>query len=94
VEAAPPLLPVALDGRRGDVGVPERRAQALLARRPGVDGELDRLSLDLLEPVREELDEDGSRLLDGRPRDRDRDPPQPPQRKALFSFSKNPSSAR
>jgi hypothetical protein len=90
VEATPALLPIVRDlGRRHGA---EELGQAALAVVVRVDGELDALRpLDLLEPVRKELQQQSPRLLGAPARNRDGGPS---QRKALLSFSKKPSSAR
>jgi hypothetical protein len=87
VELAPAVLPAGLDllgVRGGELG---RQSLAGLA----VRGELDVVAtFDLLEAVGGELKESRPGLLGLVERDRDRNAP---QRKALFSLSKNPSSA-
>jgi hypothetical protein len=93
VEVPPPLRPAArdlgLDGARE--GRPNRRRSGLV----GVPRQLDLFtSIPLLEAGRKEVDEGGARDLGLRRRDLDRDPPEPAQRKTLFSLSKKPSSSR
>jgi hypothetical protein len=93
VERPPALLPAArdfgLDGVRE--GGPYRGRSGLV----GVPCELDpAVPIPLLEPGREEIDEGGARDLGLGRRDLDRDPPEPAQRKTLFSLSKKPSSSR
>jgi hypothetical protein len=93
VEVTPALLPPArdlgLDGMRE--GGPNRGRSG----RVGVRGELEpAVSIPLLEPGGEEVDEGGARDLRLGRRDLDRDPPELAQRKTLFSLSKKPSSSR
>src|SRR5207244_8017267 len=91
VEVAPAVLPARFDvGRaRAAEGVPE----AFLAGGVGVRNELGRTaSLDLLESAREQLEHHGAGLLQPLVGDLDADSAQGAQRKALFSFSKKPSS--
>ena len=89
----PALFPPALDVRA--LGRAEEVPDLFLAGGVGVGDELDASGmLDLLEPLREELDHGCPRLLGASLQDLDRDPPQATHRNALFSFSKKPSSAR
>jgi hypothetical protein len=81
VEAPPVVLPAVGDRLRDDV---EACAQYPLAVGVGVDGEA---AGDLLESLRKELEQ--LRELGLAAGDED-----PSQRKALFSFSKKPSSLR
>jgi hypothetical protein len=77
------------------MGTSERLPQTLLADSVRVGDQLDRVAaVHLLEPVREELEHDGARLLGALARHFDADAAETRQRNALFSFSKNPSSAR
>jgi hypothetical protein len=87
VELAPAVLPARLDLL--DRGTREPWRDALRVR-----SQLDRVAeLPLLEPRREQLEP--ASALDLRPLVRDdRGDPEQPQRKALLSFSKKPSSAR
>jgi hypothetical protein len=93
VKLPPALFPairdLGLDGAWE--GGPYRSRSGLV----GVPRQLDpAVSILLLEPGREELDEGGARDLRLGRRDLDRDPPEPAQRKTLFSLSKKPSSSR
>jgi hypothetical protein len=93
VELPPALLPpgrdVRLDGVRE--GRPNRGRNGPV----GVPRQLDRaVEIAFFEPAREEIDEGGSRDFRLGRRDLDRDPPEPAQRKTLFSLSKKPSSSR
>jgi hypothetical protein len=92
VKAHPLVLPAV--GHRLDTNVAEARAEPLS---PGLVGERDQLgrvgSVDLGEPVRKQLEHRGRRLLDELAGNDDRSAEQA-QRKALFSFSKKPSSGR
>jgi hypothetical protein len=93
MELPPALLPAACDlGLHGvREGGPNRGRSGLV----GVSGQLDSaVSIALLEPAREEVDEGGACDLGLRRRDLDCDPPEPAQRKTLFSLSKKPSSSR
>src|SRR5438105_5591478 len=93
VKIAPAILPARgnVSGRDRAEGSPE----ALLAAGVGVRRELDAVrKVSLLEPLREELEHDGARDLGAAGRDDRGDAPERPQRKALFSLSKNPSSSR
>jgi hypothetical protein len=93
VELAPALLPARLDLRTRNRSEPLPHPR--LARLVGVRGELDVPGpLALLEPLGEELDEDGSRGLRFGSGHDDGDAPQQVQRKTLFSFSKKPSFSR
>src|SRR5437763_1357050 len=93
VELTPATLPPLRDV--APARVPEHLPEPLLAAGIGVGHELDAVgALDLLEAVREELDHPRPRLLGPRNRDLDRDAARGRQRNALFSLSKNPSSAR
>jgi hypothetical protein len=93
VEPLPALRPVRRDVGRGHVA--ERGRHPALAPGVGVRRQHDLLApLRLLEAFREEGEHLGARPLYGFAADGDRDAPQPAQRNALFSFSKNPSSAR
>src|SRR5207237_7430546 len=92
VETAPPILPPGFDVRRRHAA--ERLPQPLLARGVRIGRELEAIRpVDLLEAFREQLDHRCTRLLRPDGRNRHRDAPEA-QRNALFSFSKNPSSAR
>jgi hypothetical protein len=93
VELPPAFLPAArdlgLDNMRE--GGPYRGRSGFI----GVSRQLDpAVSIPLLEPAREEVEEGGARDLRLGRRDLDRDPPEPAQRKTLFSLSKKPSSSR
>jgi hypothetical protein len=69
--------------------------ETLLATSAGVGGEFDAsVHLDLLEPLREEVDEDGAGLLAPLGGDADRNTAEKriAQRNVARSFSKNPSS--
>jgi hypothetical protein len=93
VELPPALLPtrrdVCLDCVRE--GRPNRVRSGLA----DVSRQLDlAVAIPLLEPAREEVDEGGAGDLGLGGRDLDRDPPEPAQRKTLFSLSKKPSSSR
>jgi hypothetical protein len=93
VEFPPALLPTARDIGLDRVreGRPNRGRRGLV----GVASQLDpAVSILLLEPGREEVDEGGARDLRLGRGDLDRDPPEPAQRKTLFSLSKKPSSSR
>jgi hypothetical protein len=93
VEALPALLPVDRNLARGDRT--EDRGHPGLPARVGVGGELELLApLGLLEALGEQRAHVRPRRLGGLAVDGDRDPPEPAQRNALFSFSKNPSSVR
>jgi hypothetical protein len=93
VELPPALLPT-----RRDIGLDSAREDAPNRVRSGrvdVSRQLDRaVSIPLLEPGREEVDEGGAGDLRLGGRDLDRDPPELAQRKTLFSLSKKPSSSR
>jgi hypothetical protein len=93
VELPPALLPTGrdlrLDGMRE--GGPSRGGSGLV----GVARQLDSaVPIPLFEAGGEEVDEDGAGNLGLGRRDLDRDPPEPAQRKTLFSLSKKPSSSR
>jgi hypothetical protein len=93
VELPPALLPagrdLGLDGARE--GGPNPGGSG----RVGVRRQFDpAVTLPLLEAGGEEVDEGGPRDLDRGRGDLDRDPPEPAQRKTLFSLSKKPSSSR
>jgi hypothetical protein len=93
VELPPALLPAVRDLGLDDAweGGPNRGRSRLV----GVPRQLDpAVSISLLEPGREEVDEGGARDLRLGRRDLDRDPTEPAQRKTLFSLSKKPSSSR
>jgi hypothetical protein len=93
VEGPPAHVPVGLDvaAARAAEDLPE----PLLARGGGVRGELHAvLALDLLEPLREELEHRGARLLGTLRPHLHGDAAQAGQRKWLRSFSKKPSSGR
>jgi hypothetical protein len=88
VEVAPALGPVLAYIDRNRTG--EGGAQAPLARRVGVDGQLEPVRpIDLLEAVREQLQNRGTRLLGPVEIDENGEAP---QRNALFSFWKRPWS--
>ena len=90
VELAPAIAPVVVDVDR--VPMRERLQQPPLSVGVGVDGELEAFrTLDLLEALREEPQDERARLLGLLGQDDDGDAP---QRNALFSFSKRPWSAR
>ena len=92
VELPPAILPVVADLR--DRCAAEGLPDPLLSGRVRVRGDLDpAVAVDLLEPLREELEHDGARLLGPRGGDADRDALED-QRSALLSFSKKPSSRR
>jgi hypothetical protein len=93
VELPPALLPAArnlgLDSARKDAA---NRGRSGVVRVPR---QLDpAVAIPLLEPGREEVDEGGAGDLRLGGRDLDRNPPEPAQRKTLFSLSKKPSSSR
>ncbi len=90
VELTPALFPAGLDRLRGDVG--ERCPQTLLTGLVGVDR---KLAVALFEAFGMELEQLGSGWLEQVRRDREDDPAELAlaQRNALFSLSKNPSSA-
>jgi hypothetical protein len=93
VELLPRLGPAGLDVLRS--ARPEDLPKALLAARLRIRGELDSpVERNLLEPLREELDQDGPRLLCAIGGDPDRYPAEErlAQRNAALSFSKKPSS--
>src|SRR5205814_157493 len=93
MEPLPALHPVGGDLRGGHLS--ERGRHPALAARVGVRRKHELVAaLRLLEAFREERKHFGPRPLRGFAADGDRDAPQPAQRNALFSFSKNPSSAR
>src|SRR5581483_3262662 len=93
VEGTPLLLPAALDV--GAAHAAEERPQPFLAGGVGVRRELDALGpIDLLEPLREQLDHRRASLLQPRRLDLDGDAAQAAQRNALLSFSKKDSSWR
>ena len=92
MEVTPALLPV---GRH--VVAPhlaEGRPEPLLAGVVGVGHQLEAVGvLDLLEALREQLQHQGPRRLGALERNGRGDAAERAQRKALFSFWKNPSSA-
>jgi hypothetical protein len=93
VELPPAFLPAArdlgLDGVREDG--PNRGRSGLV----GISRQLHSpVAIPLLEPGREEVDERGAHYFGLGRRDLDRHPPEPAQRKTLFSLSKKPSSSR
>jgi hypothetical protein len=93
VERAPALLPTGRD--LGLDGAVEDSLNLGCSGRIGIRGELhSAVVLALLEAGREEVDEGGAGNLGLGGRDLDRDPPEPAQRKTLFSLSKKPSSSR
>src|SRR2546422_7753302 len=88
VEAPPPILP-AVRNLDGDCPAPERLPEPLLPARIRVRRELEAVgAVELLEAGWKELEHHRARLLGALQRDRHRDPAQPVQRNALFSFSK------
>jgi hypothetical protein len=89
VKLAPALFPPRFDCARGDLG--ELATKAFLTGSVRIDGEL---VLALLEALRMEVEQPRPRLFQQFRRDRDRDPTELAQRKALLSLSKNPSSGR
>ena len=92
VEVAPALLPVG--GHVVGPHLAERGPEPLLARVVGVRDQLEPVGvLDLLEALREELEHQRPRRLGALDRDGRGDAAERAQRKALFSFWKNPSSA-
>jgi hypothetical protein len=94
VEVAPALLPARRD--LGLDGVAERGSNLGRSGAIGVRGELEPVarSIALLEPGREEVDEDGAGDFGFGRRNLDCDPPEIAQRKTLFSLSKKPSFSR
>ena len=93
MEVAPTILPPRLDVCRGCAA--ERVPEALFAAGVRVRDELGRpAAVDLLEAAGEQLEHDGARRLDPLGRDLDAHAAEAAQRKALFSFSKKPSSWR
>jgi hypothetical protein len=93
VELAPSLLPALVDVGGG--GTAERLPDALLAGRVRVCRQLERaVRVELLEALGEELEHHRPRGLGATGRDRDRDPAEDAQRRALLSLSKKPSSRR
>ena len=79
----------------GALGRAEEMPDLLLACRVGVGDELDTaVALDLLEPLREQLDHGRARLLGAPFENLHGDAAQVAQRNALFSLSKKPSSWR
>src|SRR3954447_7688267 len=93
VKRLPAIAPVGGDvlTAYGSEGMP----QTLLAARIRISDELDPVGpIDFLETLREELEHLGPCFFDALGRDCDGDASQDAQRNALFSLSKNPSSAR
>jgi hypothetical protein len=93
VEFPPALLPTGRDVRLD--GVREGRPNRGRSGPVGVSGQLEpAVEIAFLEPDWKEVDKGGACDLDLGRRDLDRDPPEPAQRKTLFSLSKKPSSSR
>jgi hypothetical protein len=92
VEGAPLVLPATVDVRAARAG--EERPETLLPCGVRVRGELDALgAVDLLEPLREQLEHGRASLFETLRPDLDGNAAET-QRNALFSLSKNDSSVR
>lgn len=93
MKGAPAVRPVVAE--RFLVHLPEGARDPRTPVRVGVRDELELASaLTLFEPTGLELEHEGARLLSPLERHADGDAAQTVQRKALLSFSKNPSSGR